>query len=209
MTVTYAGNLSATTGANKFPTVGGVVTTEATGVVSGLALPAAKLGIEKLANVVPVITNAGAPTAASQTPDETNTKGVSTPVLTGVTGLNSDAGKLYYTVVSDGSSKFHVEFFTDAAHTAANKVAHSASVLAEATGVAITADNSSGIGGTMVMAAAAEASTAATNIVTVVHATGHAICPKGSLLVDTTNGLLYINTGTLDVPVWTKVGTQS
>jgi hypothetical protein len=32
---------------------------------------------------------------------------------------------------------------------------------------------------------------------------------KGALVVDTTNGILYINTGTALVPVWTKVGTQS
>jgi hypothetical protein len=32
---------------------------------------------------------------------------------------------------------------------------------------------------------------------------------KGCLLVDTTNGVLYINTGTKASPTWTKVGTQS
>jgi hypothetical protein len=32
---------------------------------------------------------------------------------------------------------------------------------------------------------------------------------KGGLVVDTTNGLLYINTGTGYSPTWTKVGTQS
>ena len=33
---------------------------------------------------------------------------------------------------------------------------------------------------------------------------------KGQLLIDTTNGILYINTGTdLSAPTWTKVGTQS
>lgn len=32
---------------------------------------------------------------------------------------------------------------------------------------------------------------------------------KGSLLVDTTNAKLYINTGTSSVPVWTVVGTQT
>jgi hypothetical protein len=32
---------------------------------------------------------------------------------------------------------------------------------------------------------------------------------KGQLLVDTTNGVLYINTGTGAAPVWTKVGTQT
>lgn len=32
---------------------------------------------------------------------------------------------------------------------------------------------------------------------------------KGSLLVDTTNGILYINTNTQASPTWTKVGTQS
>lgn len=32
---------------------------------------------------------------------------------------------------------------------------------------------------------------------------------KGSLLIDTTNGILYINTGTAPGSVWTKVGTQS
>ena len=33
--------------------------------------------------------------------------------------------------------------------------------------------------------------------------------PKGALLIDTTNGVLYINTGTKAQPTWTKVGTQS
>lgn len=32
---------------------------------------------------------------------------------------------------------------------------------------------------------------------------------KGSILTDTTNGVLYINTGTALAPTWTKVGTQS
>jgi len=33
--------------------------------------------------------------------------------------------------------------------------------------------------------------------------------PRGALLTDTTNGILYINTGTPDNPVWTKVGVQT
>lgn len=32
---------------------------------------------------------------------------------------------------------------------------------------------------------------------------------KGTLLTDETNGILYINTGTLASPTWTKVGTQT
>ena len=32
---------------------------------------------------------------------------------------------------------------------------------------------------------------------------------KGALVTDTTNGVLYINTGTALAPTWTKVGTQS
>jgi hypothetical protein len=32
---------------------------------------------------------------------------------------------------------------------------------------------------------------------------------KGQVVSDTTNGLLYINTGTANVPIWTKVGTQT
>lgn len=32
--------------------------------------------------------------------------------------------------------------------------------------------------------------------------------PVGALLTDTTNGILYINTGTAAAPTWTKVGTQ-
>lgn len=32
---------------------------------------------------------------------------------------------------------------------------------------------------------------------------------KGALITDTTNGLLYINTGTAVAPTWTKVGTQT
>jgi hypothetical protein len=33
--------------------------------------------------------------------------------------------------------------------------------------------------------------------------------PKGALLTDTDNGILYINTGTADNPIWTKVGLQT
>lgn len=32
---------------------------------------------------------------------------------------------------------------------------------------------------------------------------------KGALVTDTTNGVLYINTGTAVAPTWTKVGTQT
>lgn len=32
---------------------------------------------------------------------------------------------------------------------------------------------------------------------------------KGALLTDTTNGILYINTGSAAAPTWTKVGTQT
>lgn len=32
---------------------------------------------------------------------------------------------------------------------------------------------------------------------------------KGCLLIDTTNGILYINTNTQASPTWTKVGTQT
>jgi hypothetical protein len=33
--------------------------------------------------------------------------------------------------------------------------------------------------------------------------------PKGAVLVDTTNGIHYINTGTAAAPTWTKTGTQT
>lgn len=33
--------------------------------------------------------------------------------------------------------------------------------------------------------------------------------PKGALLIDTTNGKLYINTGSAQAPTWTVVGSQS
>lgn len=33
--------------------------------------------------------------------------------------------------------------------------------------------------------------------------------PVGALLIDTTNALLYQNTGTVTSPVWTKVGTET
>jgi len=39
--------------------------------------------------------------------------------------------------------------------------------------------------------------------------TGTNVAGKGCLLADTTNGILYINTGTLIATVWTKVGTQT
>lgn len=32
---------------------------------------------------------------------------------------------------------------------------------------------------------------------------------KGAALVDTTNGVVYVNTGTMALPTWTKVGTQT
>lgn len=41
-----------------------------------------------------------------------------------------------------------------------------------------------------------------------VDATG-AWAPKGAQLVDMTNGIAYINTGTAAAPTWTKVGTQT
>lgn len=37
----------------------------------------------------------------------------------------------------------------------------------------------------------------------------HRGAPKGCLVSDTTNGILYINTGTTQAPTWTKVGTQT
>lgn len=33
--------------------------------------------------------------------------------------------------------------------------------------------------------------------------------PKGAKLIDTTNGIDYINTGTVSAPTWTKVGVQT
>lgn len=33
--------------------------------------------------------------------------------------------------------------------------------------------------------------------------------PKGAMLIDTTNGFSYINTGSVGAPTWTKVGTQT
>jgi hypothetical protein len=206
--MTYSSNLDATTNANKFPTPGGVVTTAGTGAVSGLALPAAKLGIEKLANIVPVITNAGALTAPSQASSGTNGTHISAVALTGVTASNSDALKLYWTITGE-TDAFVVHFFTDAAHTAANEVATSAAAAASATGVVISEANDSGIAGTCTFGAGIAAVTAADNKVTVVYGTGYTFAVKGTLLVDTTNGILYINTGTDAVPAWTKVGTQS
>lgn len=48
-----------------------------------------------------------------------------------------------------------------------------------------------------------------TNTTTGVAAFGRgADATKGRQCVDTTNGILYINTGTTSVPVWTKVGAQ-
>ena len=36
----------------------------------------------------------------------------------------------------------------------------------------------------------------------------HRGAPKGAQLVDTTNGIAYINTGSATSPTWTKIGTQ-
>jgi hypothetical protein len=41
-----------------------------------------------------------------------------------------------------------------------------------------------------------------------VSATGRG-APKGAKLIDTTNGVDYLNTGTPNAPTWTKTGTQS
>jgi hypothetical protein len=38
--------------------------------------------------------------------------------------------------------------------------------------------------------------------------TGNGVAGKGSLYIDTTNGVLYINTGTMASPTWTIVGEQ-
>ena len=38
---------------------------------------------------------------------------------------------------------------------------------------------------------------------------GVGYCGKGSLCSDTTNGKLYINTGTVAAPVWVVTGTQT
>lgn len=35
------------------------------------------------------------------------------------------------------------------------------------------------------------------------------VAAKGSLLLDTTNAKLYVNTGTLASPTWTVVGSQT
>jgi hypothetical protein len=37
----------------------------------------------------------------------------------------------------------------------------------------------------------------------------HRGAPIGAILIDTDNGIEYINTGTPNAPTWTKVGTQS
>lgn len=37
----------------------------------------------------------------------------------------------------------------------------------------------------------------------------HRNSAKGALLIDTTNAILYINTGSQGAPTWTKVGTQT
>lgn len=37
---------------------------------------------------------------------------------------------------------------------------------------------------------------------------GAGFAPKGKLLIDYTNGELFINTGTMALPVWTLVGAQ-
>lgn len=37
----------------------------------------------------------------------------------------------------------------------------------------------------------------------------HRGAPKGAQLIDTTNGIAYVNTGTATSPTWTKVGTQT
>ena len=39
--------------------------------------------------------------------------------------------------------------------------------------------------------------------------TGADVCGKGTLCIDTTNGVLYINTGTKTSPTWIVVGTQT
>jgi hypothetical protein len=38
---------------------------------------------------------------------------------------------------------------------------------------------------------------------------GVGMAAKGSLCIDSTNGKLYMNTGTITVPAWTVLGAQS
>lgn len=37
----------------------------------------------------------------------------------------------------------------------------------------------------------------------------HRGAPKGAILVDTTNGVAYVNTGSISAPTWTVAGTQT
>lgn len=62
----------------------------------------------------------------------------------------------------------------------------------------MTADYSALTGGTVSVAETTPGVTAT-----------HLGAPKGAKLVDITNGVDYINTGTADAPTWTKTGTQS
>lgn len=63
---------------------------------------------------------------------------------------------------------------------------------------AIQVDNTALVGGTLAVAITTPG----------VGATGYGAA-KGALITDTTNGVLYINTGTPAAPVLTKVGTQT
>lgn len=56
---------------------------------------------------------------------------------------------------------------------------------------------------------AASAGTAAIALTTPGVAPTSVGSPKGAQLVDTTNGIAYINTGTAAAPTWTKTGTQT
>lgn len=202
--MTYASNLDATTNANKFPTVGGVVTTPSTGAVSGTALPPATNGIEKLANAVPVITYAGAPLDPSNTIDGTDKATAFTTVAFSA-GVPENTTLYWLIKAGVAANTFIVEFYTDSAHTAANKVAASAEALASAAGVVISEANDSGITGTLTLDSDVAAHTTANNKVVVFKGTGYTYCPKGSICVDTTNGKLYINGGTAAVPAWKLV----
>lgn len=74
--------------------------------------------------------------------------------ITGLTASNTDDGRLYVSIVDEGGGDFHVNLYSDSARSAL--VGHTATYSA-AGSQAITADNTSGLGGTLYVDAATAA----------------------------------------------------
>lgn len=113
------------------------------------------------------------------------------------TGLYGTYGSIYHTI----SGTLALTLSSSGLTLASGAVTLTSGNLVLSSGnVVVPAANRLAIGDTILMAAAG---------VPVDGTTADNIAGKGSLYVDITNGVLYINTGTITDSTWVKVGTQS